>query len=178
MQETPQPGSESGPSSLKCKEISPGKSAISLAGLWVHWQARRKVGEQQAAVLLHIEGRNPRWLAHWVTKSWEEHSPFGSNLWLTYSLQKILFIFPLIFFDHRIIFNLVCSQMPRTKLLPREHAAPSEQFALVGGGGTTTQRQSPTRSPLSQASCSPLFCLIHSLLPSPQGFHPKHLLCF
>lgn len=66
--------------------------------------------------------------------------------------------FSINFFDHRIIFNLVCCQMPRIKLLPMEHAAPSEP--LWEGGGTRTQRQSPTRSLCSKLAaylCSAWF---------------------
>jgi len=65
--------------------------------------------------------------------------------------------------------------MPRTMRLPTEHSAAGVQLALVGGGGTRTQRQAPTRPALSQATCSTLFSPINSC---PQGLHPKHLLCF
>lgn len=178
MQETPQPGSESGPTPLKCKKIASGKSGISLAGLWVHWQARREVSEQQAAVLLHMEGRNPWGLAHCVTQCWNTRHLGLIYDYPTHFRKSCLFFQDINFSDRRIIFSLVCSQMPRTILLPTEHAAPGIQLALVGGGGARTQRQAPIRTALSQATCSPLFSPINSLLPSPQGLHPKHLLCF
>lgn len=66
--------------------------------IWQGWhvlcRSVRAGREQQAAQLLHMEGRNPRGLAQRVTQCSEKHLPFESNLRLSHSLQKILFIFP------------------------------------------------------------------------------------
>lgn len=52
--------------------------------IWQGWhvlcRSVRAGREQQAAQLLHMEGRNPRGLAQRVTQCSEKHLPFESNL--------------------------------------------------------------------------------------------------
>lgn len=169
MQGTLQPVLESDPIPLKCKEIVSAKPGTSRAGRWAHWQTRREASEQQQSHRWEWKG----WLP--VSRSTERNT---HHLGLIYGypthFRKCCLSFQYInFFARRIIFNRVCRQMPRMILLPTEHSAP-----VCTRGRMRTQRQAPATSALSQATCSLLFCLIHSLLPCPQSLHLKCFPCF